>query len=265
MEDAYIQHPWLIVKELPVSEAVAKIKLFRYDLRTGSDRTEISEGHIPEPTESEMEALGGHLYFMTGSSKTHKCVIDLDITTLTTKSIYCGDTGWVVGDPRPSADGLVVSEVRPNETNRCKRLVIIPTGQKPRRDLAPPVKKCKQWSGHVIGSSTVWDEIDPTEDDVDMGEAALYARTDDGDVLALGDEYTESMITCGGWYYWRVQGRETLRRWQPGSNIEIIYRGIEDGTVLGRPFCGGDQLIFPEANTDPDSNEEIWYTAPIPN
>jgi hypothetical protein len=262
-EDVYIQGPWLVVKELSANDASAEIDLQRYDLNSG-ERIHVTKRDVPRPTEPEMDFLGDHLYYVTGSSTTHKCLIDLDIERLIAKRSYCGESGWVVEDPKASPAGLVVSEVHPDPESRCKRLVVIPLGEKPRRDLAPPVTTCRQWSGYLVEGAVAWDEIDPTERDVDMGEADLYARTSRGELVDLGAEYTDSLIACAGWFYWNVQGEEELRRWRPGSDIEVIFRAPDGGgTVLGRAACGTERLILRVNATDPDRTRETLYSAEL--
>lgn len=256
-----VQGVWLsgdrmIVEETEFEPRRHDIRLYRFDLRTGSHsllRT------VPAPTEPDMQATGNVLGYVADDPAGRQCLHRLSIDTLAVARAGCVPRGSVLGDPSVAADGTIVySRVDGvNTSARCKRLFRWTPGGTAVVPLTG-VRRCTQWSGASVPNGTVWSEVRPDRDNI--AYANSYAQPTDGRRVDLGPIVTGTLEPCGSWIYWkapadrRAGGPEAIYRWRPNTPVETVHPPADSNTVLTPPTCSGTTLTIREDHLQPPTS-----------
>ena len=253
-----VQGVWLsgdrmIVEETEFEPRRHDIRLYRFDLRTGS-RTLLRS--IPAATEPDMRATGNVLAYVADDPAGRQCLHRLAIDTLAVERAGCVPRASVLGDPTVGADGTIVfSRVDgANTTKRCKRLYTWKPGGTAVVPLAG-VRSCAQWSGAAVADSIIWSEVSPERDNLAYAQA--YAQPTDGRRLDLGLIVTGTLEPCGPWVYWKAPanhrpgGPEAIYRWRPDTPVQTVRPPPDSNTVLTPPTCSGTTLTIREDHLQP--------------
>ncbi|AEI11110.1 hypothetical protein Celgi_0590 [Cellulomonas gilvus ATCC 13127] len=87
---------------------------------------------------------------------------------------------------------------------------------------------------------------------------------DEGRIYDLGETSVGGAAICHGAGYWTTDGAggpEEVRRWKPGSDIEVIYRSPDknslDSYTTSMPFCGGSTVLIQRIGWTGRSKQEL--------
>lgn len=228
----------LVVETTPVDVVenggkFAPKRVVRY--RLPSPTRQILDGTIPLPSPSSPWAAGPtYAAFLHRDSKNALCVVVLNL-----RQLGCAPAGW--GIQALQVDDRAVTWQQGSQT--CAQVWGVSlAGGIPRRLGG---SGCGEWEAVQAGTGSVWTEIDRA----DPEHAAIFAR--DRQTRALGRAFTGTVVSCGGWTWWRAAASYApdlslqLRRWKPGGQVETVYTTPKaDGMVMSRPECAGSSVTF---------------------
>ncbi len=248
VQGVWLSGRWMVVEETEYEPKRFDIRLYRFDLQTGTIDRLHTNPKVPRATEPQMQAAGNVLAYTGDDDAGQQCMHRLAIDTLAVQQAGCVPPGSVLGDPAVGPDGAITySRVdAPNSAKRCKRLFHWPAGAA-QPTAVTGVRGCAQWSGAVVAGGTVWTEVEPTKQNVVYARG--FTRTADGTRTDLGLTVTGTIEPCAGWVYWKAPangrdgGPEAIYRWKPGiAQPETVFAPPKTDAVLSPPSCAGPYI-----------------------
>ncbi|WP_343994072.1 hypothetical protein [Nocardioides dubius] len=197
----------------------------------------------PRPQWPPTQALAGSLLTYTAGAMHRRCAVTLDLETGTHEKVMCvrhRKTG--IGMPRLSEAGVVVNTQSEDGTpNGCNRAWVRRADDATATEL-PAQLPCAAFTGAVSSSTTVWNE----QYDEDAPDVGAFYGLDGPEVVPLGDGDAGSEIACGDWVYWTDHAGEVgrLKRWRPGTDVEVVYRNSKRWLLVASPRCRDDRITL---------------------
>jgi hypothetical protein len=253
VQSAFLEQPWLVVVEGPIDgeSRSPATHAFVYDLRNGS-RTDMSARGVPTPANPGMYDVDSHAVAYTTRSRGRSCLAVVQLKSLTSRTVGCAKSHDLIGRPSLSGDRLT-GVIRATTGKPCAHAVTFDLGQaKPAGIILPEAKRCSNFGAAGGPDFNVAIEIPIGAEDLTQG--LIYGHSGGGEPQPLGAAESATAIICGPWAYWETvdnpKQQVEVRRWQPGSDIETIYRTpIEGWFVTSALQCDGNWLHFSRAWT----------------
>ncbi len=240
--------------------------VYRWDPATDSIVTAY-ESAGAGATWSETVVAGEYLYVTQGDGASDACLGRLDLADASSEMerVGCAPEGEYLGDLRAASDGTVV--YRTYESDECGTVHRLIGDETEELDIDGCVFRAVA-SRDVV----VWSGAAP---DTGLGtnyfDAPLFALLD-GQQIDLGMAAAGSAVVCDDAVYWLTytddpQGVTQIRRWVPGSPVEVFYRSPDEGPAhqyaTSGPMCGPGIVGIQRRGWDSAMPQE-FLTTPVP-
>lgn len=254
IEESTLSEHWVTWRE--VEDRATKrpeVHIHVADLRRGTttrlDRVPgVADPGLP-PTSSHS---GQHLTYTTQDAQATNCIAHLDLASMKGSVVHCTPhKEWGAGFPRYGSGGVTFNQWRPQpRPGGCLSVLVVASGETKAKPV-PAQRDCRPFSGVADDDFQFWGEQRPYTPE----QADFFAATSDGSIERFGRGDTATEIWCNGWVYWVTHPAEVgeLRRWRPGSAVEVVYRNSPSWLTLSVPSCQGDRLNivrFPNSSAD---------------
>ncbi|MGH3357902.1 MAG: hypothetical protein ACRDO7_03805 [Nocardioidaceae bacterium] len=198
----------------------------------------------------DLKVSGGLVGYASKNDHGRYCLAILDLAARDGRLVRCGQTRVdVFLEAELSSHGFAAIAATPRGgPTGCRTPVFTtdPTAERPQWDEIDLRRKCWAMTAVVGDGFVAWDEQDPQAEYKEV--ARLYARTETGEKVELGQDMAATLEPCGEWLYWKanpVGDVEVVRRWKPGTGVEVVYRGSPRYASTD-PVCHGDQMTLLE-------------------
>jgi len=217
----------------------------RVDLKTGQTIPLAGTSIAPPVADfAYQSAISGRTLYYSSlrDGKQHTCVAAVDVITGQGRLVYCAPPGWIVEFIRPGQDGATWLEVQGEAFDNCR--VGRPVDASGTIAYVGPSAACTTFDTASLSDWQVWSAFPMKSED--FIESNLYAQNN-GQIQPLGYVKTGSVRQCGGWVYWITNyptGKpEQLRRWQPGSAVQMLLQNDADTVSITAPACPDGETV----------------------
>jgi hypothetical protein len=240
----------------------------RIDIRDGSMTDLDPTTGVPAPGVPPTWSVSGGLLSYPIQRRNRNCVAVIRVATLRTALVDCAPREQYAGWPQVSEETLIYSQYSEAPVPGCRRLVAVPLSGGPAEPL-PATVECAPFSGVRGPGFTVWGESPPDTELRDVAE--MYGLEDGGEVVHLGQGTTNSQIVCAGWAYWvadsdlRKGDFTEIRRWRPGSHVEIVYLSPPGYPSTATPSCYDSLMTIQRSWTGGGEDHQQLVAATVPS
>ena len=218
------------------------------DLASGAETTLEEWGGAPDRHLIPQISVDGHtIAWTTSLDDGRSCVRLLDVAADTTTDVVCtSDSTEFVGWPHLRERTLTYQLGR-GGADPCPALHQLDVDS----DEVPeplPNRDCRGFQGASSAATSAWFEFDPASGDPFRSPVKGVL---DGEIVQLGAGGAGSLTVCGGYFYWRSETRDhsEIRRWRPGTDVEVVYRSPEDWFPTTLPTCSGEWVAIDRVYT----------------